>query len=125
MTRFSYYDVPGSSILQRSGIADAIMALGRRAQLWAWHWLSELGTPNAWLYTTSADISKEQIKPVEPENARQYLHLMGSGKVGFWAIIELGASSPKVVDMGVEDASAAYLVGSPLVADQLVRERGR
>lgn len=100
-------------------LTDAVIALGQRAQQQAWRWLEERGTPNGWLYTTSADISKEHIEAIEPGDARRRLHhLMESGNVGFWAIFELGASAPKLVDLGVTDASGAYLVGSPLVADQ-------
>jgi hypothetical protein len=112
-----------TKLFERPVIADAIQTLARRAQQRAWNWLTEHGTPNAWLYTTTADISKDQIEAIDPDSARQRLHaLMATGNVGFWAIMELGASAPKIVDVGVADAAASYLAGSPLVADQLARE---
>lgn len=113
-----------AGVLERPVISDAITTLARRAQQRAWQWFVERGTSSAWLYWTSADVSNEAIVALEPSEARQYLRrLADAAQVGFWAIVELGASAPKVVDVGIADASVAYLAGSPLVAAQRARER--
>jgi hypothetical protein len=106
-------------LFERPVLTDAVMALSRRAQQLAWQSLvanEGHGTPNAWLYTTSADVSKDRIEAIGQAFVREELRdRMQRGKVGFWAILAPGASAPTIVDVGVADAAVPRLANSPLI----------